>query len=213
MNSEKIEQRKYLIELCEKNPNIGSAELYDKVKSEFGNIKKDLVIDWYKRITIPQLKYNEKNQKIIKMTKQLEELKKQKLDVNKNNIVRLTKQNSDFIEKKLINDDDYYPFTKTLVKYFGEECIINNSLEKNVDNCANGALFAVLREIDRDNNTNVWRYGTGRNQFNLIFKYMNAKDEFFTELKHGTGCLPDALTAIGLEICNDVSEYKKKCKV
>ena len=42
-----------------------------------------------------------------------------------------------------------FSFSQIIFNYFGYNNVINNNKM---------ALFAVIREIDRDNNTNVWRY-------------------------------------------------------
>jgi len=103
------------------------------------------------------------------------------------NIVLLTCKNSEIIEELYKNDDDYYPFSQSLFEYFGEEKIKSNSER---------ALFAFAREIDRDNSTNVWRYGKNRESFyNMINFITNSDNDFFARLERGDISLPD-------DICN-----------
>lgn len=123
------------------------------------------------------------------------------------NIVKLTKANSIIIEKLILNDDNYFPFSKIIYDYYEK-----NKVQKNIDN----ALFAVVREIDRDNSTNVWRYKENRTNFNKAISYMsNPQNNFFIRLEKGEISLPDELVDIcttGLKslsskICKYLSEW------
>lgn len=87
-------------------------------------------------------------------------------------IVLLTKDNARIVEELIKNDDDYFPFSQTLFEHYGINKIQHN---------AEKSLFAVAREIDRDNSTNVWRYKTNRNSFyNMISFISNPKNHFLT---------------------------------
>lgn len=159
------------------------------------------------------LRYSVKkgNTKISRRSKALEKLVREKhLDFDeKNNIVRLTKKNAKIINGLIKSDPDYVPFAKYLYLFFGK-----GKVKRNTDN----ALFTVIREIDRDNSTNVWRYKRNRDNFNRVIKYItDPKNEFFKKLRDGNTDLPDllaredvggsAVKSLSSKICKYLSEY------
>lgn len=104
----------------------------------------------------------------------------------RNKVVLLTRQNAEIVEDLINNDDDYFPFSQKLFEYYGLDQIRNNS---------NKALFAVAREIDRDNSTNVWRYRKNRDSFKKMIQYMTiSENDFFGKLERGETKLPDIIT-------------------
>lgn len=121
--------------------------------------------------------------------------------------VLLTKDNARIVEELIKNDDDYFPFSQTLFEHYGINKIQHN---------AEKSLFAVAREIDRDNSTNVWRYKTNRNSFyNMISFISNPKNHFFDRLKSGDTELPDCivqecgngLKSLSSKICKYLCEF------
>lgn len=169
----------------------------------FNDIKNNLEIDTrdkdkikeakniFKNLTKVKLNYSD-NKGCTRIEKITETLKKiineNQLDFDKeNNIVLLTRKNADKIEQAIKNDDNYYPFAKTIFDHLGFPAIQANS---------NRELFAVIREIDRDNSTNVWRYN--RNSINEIVKYIsNKENKFYEKLEKGEKNLPDELNKCG----------------
>ena len=154
------------------------------------------------------LKYNKNNTEIKDISHILERLIKEKeLDFDRtSNIVKLTKNNATKIEKTIKNDDDYFPFFSQIFKSYELNDIKNNK---------NKALFACVREIDRDNNTNVWRYKTNRKGFYDVINYMSS-NKFWEALKKGNPELPDTLVknggtkSLSSKICKYISEEMLK---
>lgn len=104
-------------------------------------------------------------------------------------IVLLTRQNADIVEKLIASDDNYFPFSRELFNYYGLQRIKDPN---------DKALFAVLREIDRDNSTNVWRYGKNRDSLYAVCNYIhNPNNKFFDRLDAGDISLPDDIAQCG----------------
>lgn len=123
------------------------------------------------------------------------------------NLVLLTKQNADKIEDLVRNDDDYFPFAQKLFDYYGFSRVKVNK---------DKSLFAVVREIDRDNSTNVWRYRTNRDSFNKMISYITeSKNDFFDRLEKGETTLPDlivdqcgtGLKSLSSKVCKYLCEF------
>ena len=128
------------------------------------------------------------------------------MEVNQG-IVLLSKENAQIIDRLIKEDDDYFPFSKHLFDYFGLDKIRCNE---------DRALFALLREIDRDNSTNVWRYKKNRNSFyNIIDYIVNPDNRFFDRLREGDNTLPDeivtecgdGLRSLSSKICKYLCEF------
>ncbi len=122
-------------------------------------------------------------------------------------LVLLTKKNAKIIEKLVCNDDDYFPFAQKLFDYYGF-----GRVQENKDK----SLFAVVREIDRDNSTNVWRYRTNRDSFNNMISYITeSKNNFFGRLEKGETTLPDlivdqcgtGLKSLSSKVCKYLCEF------
>lgn len=75
-------------------------------------------------------------------------------------------------------------------------------------------MVYVLREIDRDNCTNVWRYDEkGREAFRSIIKYIsNKKNNFFSDLEKVRVDLPDVLLDQAKKSKDIKSFCSKVCK-
>ena len=156
--------------------------------------------------------YNNSTKNLTKISKISPRLNKLIIDKNlefdsEYNIVKLTKNNAKIIEAEINNDEDYFPFSKILYNYYGAEKVKNNSEQ---------ALFCVIREIDRDNSTNVWRYKQNRDNFKGVIKYLvDTDNNFFEKLKSGQKELPDiivekygtGLKSLSSKICKYLSEW------
>ena len=151
-----------------------------------------------------------RNTKIL-LTKELYTLKEKGLKLDENNIVELTKENSILIENEIKNDYDYIPFAKIVYNSLGKENIINKD---------KFSLIALIREIDRDNSTNVWRYRKKdrpieENGIIRITDYIIANNTFFERLEKGDIYLIDEIidycgkevTSLSSKICKYLSEY------
>ncbi len=122
-------------------------------------------------------------------------------------IVLLTRNNADVIEKLLKDDNTYIPFAKIVFDSFEKNAVMENK---------NKALFIVAREIDRDNNTNAWRYNKNHDSFNNMIKYIsNKNNKFFERLNSGDQTLPDDIVekcgtgvkSLSSKICKYLCEY------
>ncbi len=141
--------------------------------------------------TKPKIKYNTKCQIIERSDKLNNLIEKNGLDCEKHNgnkIVLLTSKNAATIEKLIENDPNYFPFAHTLYKYY-KSAVGIEGIKKNKEK----SLFAIIREIDRDNSTNVWRY-KHIDEFNEMIKFIIDPDNrFFENLKSGDKDLPDKI--------------------
>lgn len=189
-------------------------------ESEEKEEKKESIKRVFDDFNSASLKYSGKRNgctRITKITPALQKLiQDNKLDFDdERNIVKLTKRNSDIIEDLINKDENYYPFARTLYSYFISLYGIEGFKENKEK-----SLFAVLREIDRDNSTNVWRY-KHRSNFNSCVEYIsNPENHFFVRLEGGDPALPDEivnscgtpLKSLSSKICKYLSEwmYPKK---
>lgn len=167
----------------------------------------------YDEYVSAKLNYTNESHFITKISKTLEKLiNDYNLDFDlDNNIVLLTKRNSKIIENIIENDDNYFPFSYTLYKYFIEKYGIEG-FKRNEGK----SLYALIREIDRDNSTNVWRYKNHRDAFNKCIAYIvNPKNQFFEKLEKGDSALPDIivnecgseLKSLSSKICKYLAEW------
>lgn len=123
-----------------------------------------------------------------------------------NNIVLLTKDNAEKVERLFQQDDDYFPFSRKLFDHYG--------LDK-VKTDEDRALFAVARELDRDNSTNVWRYKRNPESFYNMVSYIKENKNFFDRLEQGDPTLPDeivtncgpGLKSLSSKICKYLCEF------
>lgn len=162
-----------------------------------------------KRNIEEKIKYSTR-EKIIPKSKDFDSFivsNKLELSYGEYSIVLLTKENADIIENLIENDDSYLPFSKMIFDYLGV-----NKVKNNIDK----ALFMVAREIDRDNNTNVWRYKKNRKSFyNMISYIMNPDNKFWARLESGDITLPDEivdkcgnnLKSLSSKICKYLCEF------
>lgn len=107
--------------------------------------------------------------------------------------------------------ENYFPFSYSLYDYFVDKYGIDY-FKKNKED----SLFGVIREIDRDNSTNVWRYKEHRDCFNKCIEYIvNPNNQFFEKLGKGDTSLPDLivekcgteLKSLSSKICKYLSEW------
>ena len=199
-------------------------------KNEFKKrIKENIKIDRYQDYIIglfydnevnAKLSYSKKNRKIKidKVSYEFDKLVKGcDLQIDeKDNIVLLNKYNANKIGEEIRKDNDYIPFAKILYDHYTN----NNKNKKNFINnnkaMTEDPIFIVMREIDRDNSTNVWRYKRNRDGFKEIYKYIkDNKNSFFGDLSNEESTLPDKLTKISgaginsfaSKVCKYLCEY------
>ena len=161
------------------------------------------------------IKYSSKSQSISPTPIFLDLCQTNNLDMGGFNqqIVLLTKNNSNIVENLIQNDDTYIPFAKIIFDSFNQNGFMRAiRTNNNKDN----PLFIVAREIDRDNNTNAWRYQKNRKSFMKMINYIkNPKNKFFDRLDSGDTDLPDdivkncgtALKSLSSKICQHLCEY------
>ncbi len=106
------------------------------------------------------------------------------------NIVLLNKHNADIVEYLIKNDPDYIPFAKYIFEYFKNDKEIG--LEGIKENQAN-SLLAIIREIDRDNSTNTWRYGNKQAIINVVEYIKKNSKDFFDHLESFDKNLPETI--------------------
>lgn len=157
----------------------------------------------------PPIRYSSRGKRIPKLEKFDELIKSNNIQVSEGEIpiVLLTKENADIIGGLIETDDNYFPFSRIIFDYFGAD---------NVKKDTERALFAVIREIDKDNNTNAWRYEKNRDSFYRLIDYvMDSETKFFEELEKGEKELPDklvlragsAVTSLSSKVCKYLSEF------
>lgn len=123
-----------------------------------------------------------------------------------NRIVLLTKDNAEKIGHLVQQDDDYFPFSRILFDHYGLDKIKTDE---------DRALFAVARELDRDNSTNIWRYKTHQESFYKMISYIKETKNFFDRLELGDISLPDeivtncgpGLKSLSSKICKYLCEF------
>ena len=161
------------------------------------------------------LKYdiNKKYTKIKQTTSTFKALvKKIKLECH-HNIVLLNRKNANKIENAIKQDKDSIEFARQMYealfkgktkKYVIEKLIKNNNRE----------LTILLRLIDIDNSTNVWRYSEeGKDAFKEVVKYIiDKKNCFFDKLKNKNIDLPDELLKKARKHKDIKSFCSKVCK-
>ena len=98
-------------------------------------------------------------------------------DINLDWFILLNKHNSEIIEEKIKEDDGYIQFTKMLVHY---HCLINKANPASCKECKDltdmfpkynyNAVLAIVRMIDVENSTNVWRFN--RDKLRYMVNYI-----------------------------------------
>jgi hypothetical protein len=214
-----IEQN--MFDYLEDNPEATKSQLYEWYKQENESITdevKKVIGQALDDFFSAPLKYNDSNRgkrctQIEKLSPVLRKLQQDNpgLEIDPDrNIVLLTKKNSQIIERLFLEDGDYYPFAEKLFERFGKDSVMVNK---------DKALFAVVREIDRDNSTNVWRYKRNRWALNALVEYMaDTKNDFWKKLEKGEKNLPDKLRdkggtsvrSLSSKVCKYLSEYAFK---
>ena len=102
-------------------------------------------------------------------------------DINPEYLVLLNDNNSDIIEEKISNDNGYIQFTKMVVEYYK----LNNHRNPNVfPREDRTAVFAVVRMIDVENSTNVWRFNRDA-LTKMVDKIMELGGSFWESLISG----------------------------
>lgn len=115
-------------------------------------------------------------------------------------LVLLNKNNSNIIENLLKKDEAYYPYTRDVV----EKYLVNGRFPFS----EYVPVFAVIRMIDIENSTNVWRFN--RNKLRNMVRYINSISNFQDRLldsdKNKRAKLVDELVAKSNISDNDETE-------
>ena len=123
------------------------------------------------------------------------------------NLILINEHNGDEIEKVIEADKDYIPFAKYIFNYLVKSYQTQMDKDK---------LIAIIREIDRDNSTNIWRYKKSREKiFKAVDFIVEPKHNFYERLKVGDKTLPDQINAyvgsgmpsLSSKICKYLAEY------
>lgn len=189
---EKSELKEMIEETIEKNIDSGYTEIKRILKEENQiDIKKEKdfikqVFDEYVKI---DLKYSKKNNETIsKITPKFKELKERlKLKTSDTNIILLTKNNAEEIEKAIKEDENYkYSFFEHLFFQYAEKADKSEDIKNSIKQIPEDKLIYMLKAIDLDNSTNVWRYKSRRDGLKKMAKYiMNSENNFFGRLNEG----------------------------
>lgn len=101
-----------------------------------------------------------------------------KNDINLDWLILLNKHNSEIIERLIQNDDGYIQFTKMLVEYH----VLSSSTEpKEFPYYDRSAVLSVVRMIDIENSTNVWRFNRDK-MYEMVDYIVTESNNFWTEL-------------------------------
>ena len=129
------------------------------------------------------------------------------IDKNLDYLVLLNERNSKKVEKMILEDDGYIQFTKMVYTHYKNSSFFRKFPRYNRD-----AIFSLIRIIDIENSTNVWRYN--REAINKMVEHiLNKNNDFWGRLKKGDPKLVDDLKNVSK---TDVGEPKslasKVCK-
>lgn len=121
-------------------------------------------------------------------------IKSLKLSFNKTGfVVMIDNHNSLIIENDISKNPDYNAhFTNKIFEYHKQ---INKGKFPQTGKKAKEAVFDVVRMIDLENNTNIWKYKKTKRQYltNMVNFMVNVKSNFWNELKSGNPKLVDKL--------------------
>lgn len=98
-----------------------------------------------------------------------------KKDKNLNYLFLLDDHNSEIIEREIQEDDGYIQFTKMIVEYYKTK---NHKVFPEYDE---DAVKAVVRMIDTENSTNVWRFNREK-LLNMVAYIVKRENKFWKEL-------------------------------
>ena len=164
--------------------------------------------------TIFIIKYGKSGKTINCITSELSTLVKNGLTITKSLhgiIVDLNLKNSTLIEALIAADPNYIPFAKYIFDYKFKL----GSIPSYTDPHLKEKLLCVIREIDRDNNTNEWRFRKG-SRINKVLDFIcEPTNIFFDRLKKGDKKLVDDINALvgnsmpslSSKICKYLSDY------
>lgn len=119
-------------------------------------------------------------------------IKKLGLDIKNGFVVEITNHNSALVENSIKENDDYNAnFIKKIYEYHQMK---NNGVFPKTGSSAKEAVLDVVRMIDLENNTNIWRYKTKRRYLlNMIDFMIDGSEIFWTKLEKGDKELVDLL--------------------
>ncbi len=136
---------------------------------------------------------------------------------NGNIVVKLTKKNAKLV-KNVIKQDESYNVNFGQLIYLYYKFSNAGSFDKSDEK----ALQNLIRMIDLDNNTQVWRYLNKRQYIKNMVEYIvNPTNDFWTKLEQGNPALVDALVtqpkststlttgpkSLASKVCKFFSEY------
>ena len=156
---------------------------YDYVEMILGAKKKDA-------------KLYKVNQRFLRLKQQWQCASKRGKDKNRDYVVLINKANSDLIEEAIQKDQGYIQFAKRIYEY--EKITHNNTFPReDVD-----SLTALIRMIDIENSTQVWRYD--REALKRMVNYVaDKKNKFWKRLEKGEPELVDDLTKASKDQSDD----------
>ena len=119
-------------------------------------------------------------------------IKKLGLDIKNGFVVEITNNNSIKIEKSIHENDDYNAnFIKKIYEFHKMK---NNGAFPKTGPNAKTAVLDVVRMIDLENSTNIWRYKTKRHYLtNMVDFMIDDSNEFWSKLEKGEKELVDTL--------------------
>lgn len=134
------------------------------------------------------------------------------LSIDHDFVVKLTKQNSDIINQSIRKNESYNAdFTKKIYNYYKMK---NGGRFPRVGYGAKKAVTDLVRMIDLENSTNIWRYKNKRPLLkNMVNFIITEKNNFWSRLKKGKVELVDDLRkSSGAETNGPKSLASKICK-
>lgn len=119
-------------------------------------------------------------------------IKKLGLNIKNGFVVEITDQNSALVENSIKENDDYNAnFIKKIYEYHEMK---NNGVFPRTGSNAKEAVLDVVRMIDLENNTNIWRFKTKRPYLlNMVDFMIDGSKVFWTKLEKGDKKLVDLL--------------------
>ena len=144
----------------------------------------------YKEMILGEKKKGEQlfrvNKRFLSLKNQWECAEENGTDLNCNYVVLINKKNSKKVEKAIQEDQGYIQFSKKVFEY--EKIIHGNAFPRNNKD----SVTAVVRMIDIENSTQVWRYD--RNALIRMVDFILKDDnKFWKRLENGDIKLVDEL--------------------
>ena len=97
---------------------------------------------------------------------------------NLDHLILLNKHNSDIIEEQISGDPNYIQFTKMLIQYYIDH---SDTTPKAFPKYNREAVLAIVRMIDVENSTNVWRFNREK-VFEMVDYIIDRDKNFWSDL-------------------------------